>query len=216
QIAAPLVSRYFEENNMKEIGDLYRKTCMVQLISGLFLYLLILANLDVLFTIWRPEFASAKVVIVYLGAARLIAGSTGLNGRIIIESKYFRLNFISNLLMGALAIITNMIFIPMYGIPGAAFASALTILIVSGIKVWFVWRKFGLQPFEMKTLAALAIGAVAFVAANYLPQTGLFFADIALRSIVFSIIYIPLMLKFNLSAGINDIVYAVSNALKNS
>lgn len=206
QIAAPLVSRYFEEGNMKEIGDLYAKTCMVQLISGLFLYLAILVNLDVLFTIWRPEFASGKIVIIYLGAARLIAGSTGLNGRIIVESKYFRWNFYFNLVMGVLVIVSNYLLIPPYGIMGASLASALTILVISGLKVLFVYNRFGLQPFSLKTLVAIGIGLLAFFTANYIPQTDIFALDIAIRSTLFTAIYIPLMLKANLSQGVNDMV----------
>jgi len=214
QIAAPLISRHFEEDNIAEIGNLYRKTCMIQLISGLFIYLGIILNLDTLFTIWRPEFAPAKMVIVLLGSARLVAGSTGLNGRIIVESKYFRMNFIFNLLMGIMVIATNAWLIPKYQIFGAATASALTITVISALKVLFVYSKFGLQPFDYKTLITLGLGAVAFFAAYFIPATDIFIVDIAVKSIVFSAIYIPLMVRFKLSDGINEMVFGALGKAK--
>lgn len=207
QIAAPLISRHFEENNIAEIGKLYAKTCMVQLVSGLFIYLVILVNLDVIFTIWRPEFAAGKAVIIYLGAARLVAGSTGLNGRIIVESKYFRWNFYFNMIMGVLAITTNLLLIPKYGILGASIASSLTIVTVSALKVLFVYVKFGLQPFSSKTLIALGIGLLAYFAGAYLPMTDVFFADIVLKSLVFCLLFVPLVIKANISEEVNDLVY---------
>lgn len=207
QIAAPLISRHFEEDNIAEIGNLYRKTCMIQLISGLFIYLLIILNLDTLFTIWRPEFAPAKMVVVLLGSARLVAGSTGLNGRIIVESKYFRMNFFFNLLMGVMVIGTNAWLIPQYQIFGAAVASALTITVVSAIKVWFVYAKFGLQPFDYRTFITLGLGAVAFAISYFIPATDIFFLDLFIKTSVFTAIYIPLMVRFKLSQGINDMVY---------
>jgi O-antigen/teichoic acid export membrane protein len=206
QIAAPLISRYFEENNLKAIGDLYRRSCMVQLVSGLFLYLAIVVNLDVLFTLWRSEFEAARTVIVYLGASRLIAGSTGLNGRIIVESRYFRVNFYANLLLGGLAALLNWLLIPRYGIPGAAVASSLAILLVSAFKVVFVYARFGLQPFETRTAWALGVGGLAYAAAAFLPLSGLFVVDLAVRTGVFALVFVPLALRLRLSDNLNQMV----------
>lgn len=214
QIAAPLISRHFEEDNIAEIGNLYRKVCVVQLISGLFIYLMIILNLDTLFTIWRPEFAPAKMVIVLLGSARLVAGSTGLNGRIIVESKYFRMNFVFNLLMGVMVIATNAWLIPKYQIFGAAMASALTIVVISAIKVLFVYVKFGLQPFDSKTLVTLVLGAVAFIIPYFIPATDIFLLDLGIKTSVFAAIYVPLMVRFELSEEINNMVYGVLKKLK--
>ncbi|MGB0430387.1 MAG: hypothetical protein ACPGLV_07925 [Bacteroidia bacterium] len=214
QIGAPLISRYFEEDNMLEIGNLYKKTCMVQLVTGLFLYLLILVNLDVIFTIWRPEFASGKIVIVYLGAAQLIGGSTGMNGRIIVESKYFRWNFYFNLMLGVFAVLSNYLLIPQFGIKGAALASGGTIVTVSLLKVLFVYAKFNLQPFSAKTLVGIAIGLIAFFAVNYIPFTQIFVLDILIRSILFSIIFIPLIIRSNISPGVNELYFGFLKKLK--
>ena len=206
QIAAPLISRHFDDNNIKEIGVLYSKTCMVQLIAGLFLYLGIVLNLESLFTIWRSEFADAKIVIILLGGARLVAGSTGMNGRIIVESRYFRMNFVFNLIMGVMVIGTNAWLIPKYQIFGAALASAITITTISAMKVLFVYSKFGLQPFNGKTLVALGVGAVAFLIPYFIPHSGMMVLDVAIKSLLFAALYIFMMMQLRLSQEINGMV----------
>ncbi|MFY0673646.1 MAG: polysaccharide biosynthesis C-terminal domain-containing protein [Bacteroidia bacterium] len=207
QIGAPLISRYFKENNLNEVGNLYRKTCMIQLIAGLFIYLLILVNMDALFTIWRKEFEVGKTVIIYLGLARLVSGSTGLNGRIIVESKYFRWNFYFNLILGILVVTSNYILIPKYGILGASLASALSIVSTSMLKVLFVYIKFGLQPFSSKSILAILIGLGAFGAAYFVPLTNIFVADILLKTSIFCVIFIPLVIRSKLSTDANEMVY---------
>jgi O-antigen/teichoic acid export membrane protein len=214
QIGAPLISKYFNENNLKEIGDLYRKTCMIQLIAGLFIYLLIVVNLDPLFTIWRKEFEAGKYVIIFLGFARLVSGSTGLNGRIIVESQYFRWNFYFNLILGLLVVTSNYLLIPKYGILGASLASALSIVTTSLLKVLFVYIKFGLQPFSIKSIYAVIIAIGAYFIAYVIPLTNIFILDLILKSTAFSAVFIPLVLKSKLSMGLNEMAYNGINKLR--
>ena len=206
QIGAPLIASYFKEDKLGEIRKLYRKTCMLQLIAGLFIYLLVVLNLDPLFMIWRSEFAEGKIVIVLLGAARLLAGSTGMNGRIITESAYFKSNFIFNLILGITVITSNWILIPMYQIKGAAIASAFSIVLVSGLRVAFVYYKFGWQPFSRRSLFAAVIALGMFAIVYSIPTLPWVLVDVAIKSLLFCLPFVFILAKLRLSPEFNGLL----------
>jgi O-antigen/teichoic acid export membrane protein len=63
----------------------------------------------------------------------------------------------------------NLIFIPLYGITGAAFATLGAYSIFNLIKFLFILIRFKLQPFNHKNLLVLIIGAVSYLLIGSIP-----------------------------------------------
>ena len=63
-------------------------------------------------------------------------------------SEKYRFDLYVNLFLIGLTLFTNMIFIPIYGIEGAALATGISIVMYNLVK-WYLLKKwFGLQPFN--------------------------------------------------------------------
>jgi len=61
---------------------------------------------------------------------------------------------------GAVAIGANMLFIPMYGLTGAALATAMSVFLINTIRFFFLLIVMKIQPFSLNTLKALLAFAV--------------------------------------------------------
>lgn len=215
-IASPIISKSWKENDMAEIKMIYKKSSIILLIIGWYTFLGIWGSVDDLFNIMpKPEeIRPGKYVIFFLGLAKIIDLATSVNTDIINYSPKFRFNFYSLLILAFLNVILNLIFIPMYGLTGSAFATFCSITIFNLAKLIFIWYQFKMQPFSYATLKILTIAAISW-GTIYLVQLDFQpIINILIRSILLTIIYGGMALFFNISPDVNGMVKTGLNKLK--
>lgn len=163
QISAPIVAEAVSKEDKVTLHSLYQKSSITQLIAGGILFGGIWINVENIFAIMPrgQEFLAGKYVIFWIGLSKLFDLATSINGLIINNSKHYRVSLYLMGVLAILAIISNRIFIPDFGVNGAAFATALSLFIYNLLMLGFVWRKFQLQPFQWNTLKLLAIFILA-------------------------------------------------------
>lgn len=205
KIALPIVSDALHKEDYPQVAEIYHKSSLNQLIFGILLLIGVWANLHNLMKILPPEYGSGSYVILVVGLAKLFDMATGINGGIILTSRYYRFDLWTNLFLVALAIVTNLLLIPPLGILGAAIATAISIFVYNFVKMVFVWKKFSMQPFERSALYVILLGLGVLGAASLLPRLSSVMLDIGYRSILISIAYLGLVLLFNLSDDLNRI-----------
>lgn len=204
-ISLPVVAEAWKENDLTTIDKLYNKSCINQLILAALLFVGIWANVDNIF-IYLPSFEAGKYVIFFIGIMSVVEMGTGINGAIIATSKYYRYDGLFHFLLVGFTIITNLIFIPLYGIVGAALATALTKILFNFFRFLFVWRMFKMQPFSWRNLMVVVLATAAYGVSLLIPQLPNFIADIAVRSVVISVIFLPAVYFLKLSTGFNHLV----------
>src|SRR5690606_4806803 len=86
QIISPIIAKAFTNDDLREIGDIYRKTAINQLLIGMLLFLGIICNLDNIFHFVpnREIFEAGKNVVLIIGLGKLADMAAGANGEIII------------------------------------------------------------------------------------------------------------------------------------
>ena len=191
QIVVSLYSKAFAKGNLEEVKSLYFKSALNQLIVGLLLYIGIVVNLHNLF-FFIPDgerFEVGKWVVVIIGASRVIDMAAGSNGELIIMSRHYQFNVVAIASLALLTILSNYLFIPIFGINGAALASLISLLIFNVVKMGYIWKKFGTHPFNIQTMKVLLIGLIAFAAGAWFPRLENHFLDLLIRSSVVFFIY---------------------------
>lgn len=163
-IISPVLVDSFKTNNIKKVDELYKKSSLNLLIIGGVLFIGIWINVWDIFNIIpnKKDFISGVFVVFYYCLARVIDMGMGCNSEIIVYSKYYKVNVPMQLVLIAVVATTNVIFIPMYGITGAAIATCVSIFIYNVIRFVYLYLKMGIQPFTKSTLIVLTIliGAV--------------------------------------------------------
>lgn len=205
-IAYTVISEAWKNNNMESILSIYRKSCINQIISSLFLFILIWINIDNIYKVLPSEYAEGRYVIFFIGLGNLIDSATGVNGVILATSRYYKLDSFFYLALAGITIGANMIFIPLFGITGAAIASALTYAVFSLSRYFFILFVFKLQPFTVKTPMAIFIGITSYYLVSLIPVVPNFVLDGITRSLLITLFFGGTVYYFKLSEDINILI----------
>jgi O-antigen/teichoic acid export membrane protein len=207
QIVNPLTAKELNDGNLTNVESLYKKTSINLLIVGGLLFLLINVNINEIYLIInKPEYSIGIYIVLMVSVAELFKLSLGTNGAILTNSKYYRVFFYFSTAMALSVIILNRILIELFGIEGAALATLVVVLIFGFIKVMYIRSKFKIHPYSTSTNIVLIIIGVLFIAFYFLELAIPPVFSIILKSIVVSLLFSILIIKFRLSEDINNLV----------
>lgn len=214
QIVYPITAKLMHENKHDEMDILYKKTSInLQMVGG-YVMLGIFVNINKLYELVPAEYAGGIMVVFMIGLSKYFDLILGNNNAIIFNTKYYRAVLFLGVLLVILTVGLNMVFIPIYGIIGSAFATLLSITLYSLAKLLFVVKRLHLYPFTIQTLYSLALTFVLFVAFYFWEFPFNPIISIVLKSILMTIAYVYLNYKFVISTEINDVMDTVFRKLK--
>ncbi len=218
QILQPLTSKSLNENNNSEVANLYQKSSInLFLIGGLF-FLLVNCNVSELFKLMPKAYAGGELVVLMISSVKLYTMTLGNNISIIQNSKFYRIS-----LPIGLGSAFGVYFLNKYfyldlniGTEGLALSTLLIISFFNAFKIWFVYKKFKMQPYTLNTLKmffsiCLLFGAFYFW--NF-PTPELFLGsiplhpiiNICLKSLLIVSVYIYIILKLNISEQFTNLL----------
>ena len=206
QIIAPITAKLMTENKHDELNDLYKKSAINLQVIGGFIMILIFVNIKEMYQLIPEDYSGGILVVFLIGLSKFYDVLLGNNNSIIINTKHYRTVLLFGVFTVILMIALNMIFIPLYGIEGSAFATLLTVMIYNTIKLLFVIKKMDLYPFTVKTLHSLGILAVCFLLFYFWDFPFHTIINIGLKSILLSGLYAILIYKAQLSEEINGVI----------
>ncbi|MFW6019020.1 MAG: lipopolysaccharide biosynthesis protein [Bacteroidales bacterium] len=189
KISGVYIAEAWKENNLIEIKNLYKKSANNQMLIGLLLFIGLMVNLNNIFEFLDETYQQGRIVIVFIALSFLIDMSAGINGQIISTSKYYRWQAYLQLGLIVCIVLFNVLFIPVYGIAGAALATLLAKTLFSLAKFLFIYITWKLQPFDLQFLKIIIIGILAFLAGWFLPGMDNYILDIIVRSTLTAAIY---------------------------
>jgi O-antigen/teichoic acid export membrane protein len=205
-ISVPLIAKAWENQDLDKIHILYRKSSINQLIIGGVFFLCIWLNIDQVFLLLPEKFSAGKWVVFYIGLSQLFNMASGLNGQIILNSKYYRYDLFTSVFLVFVTITTNFFLILNYGINGAAMATAISILLFNLIRLILIKVKMNMHPFSLQTFYTILLLFGLYFLLNFLPNSSCSFLDIIWKSLVAFIIFIPTVFYLNLSEDINKVI----------
>ena len=214
QITYPITAKLMTEGKHDELNDLYKKTAItLQIVGGLVL-VGILVNIDQVYSLLPENYRGGILVVFLIGLSKYFDLVLGNNNAIIFNSKYYRAVLFLGLFLAFFAITLNKIFIPIYGINGAAIATLISITLYSIAKLLFVIIRMKLFPFTLKNIYALLIGLLCFFCFYYWDFSFHPIINIILKSILVTLLYVGLVYKANLSEDINGVIVNVLKKIK--
>lgn len=211
KIAGPMLSDFIKNKKWDQVVAIYQKTSLNQLIPGVLIFGLIWINLDLLFQLLPDVYSSGKWVVFIIGLGKLVEVVTGSNGIILLNSKHYRVSFYTNIILVFVTITANYLFIPEFGIEGAAFASLLALFIFNGVKSLYIWIKLDMQPFTMATVLVIILGmASLFVSYSWISFNSMW-VNVSAKSLFFLVTFLVPLLYLRTSPDLNHLIISVIN-----
>jgi len=208
-VVVPLISKAFKENDPDTLESLYKKTASTQLIISGFVYLLILLNLSLIFHVLPPVYEQGKWVLIWVGLAKVFDAATGCNGSLISYSKHYKYTTWLLVSLGILTIITNLIFIPLYGITGAGMATAFSVFLYNFLKWLFIKQQFGFQPFGRNTIRLLLIFAITTAVGIAMPDFRNVWITAVFKTVFISFLFVGIIWRSKVSPEFNKLILDV-------
>lgn len=208
RIASPLLAIKWKQKDLQGVREIYQKSALLMLFVGGLIYGAIALNVDNMLALMKPEYASAKWVIIILGASRLFSMSFGINHSILVITKFYRAETFLAILLLILVVITNLILVPLYGIIGAAIGTAIALTIFNIVLYLFIEIKYKLKPFSSNTIKMLFFGVIAYVPVMFFPKVIAenLILTMIIKTGVFGILYIIPVYFFKVSEDVNGLV----------
>ncbi|HEY0046674.1 MAG TPA: oligosaccharide flippase family protein [Flavobacterium sp.] len=215
QITYPITAKLMSENKHDELNKLYKQTSITLQIVGGYVLLGILVNIHSVYELLPPKYAGGIFVVFVIGISKYFDLLLGNNNAIIFNSKYYKAVLALGLLLAFLAITLNALFIPIYGIDGAAIATLIAVTLYSLAKLMFVVKKMKLYPFSKQTVYCLLISTATFFMFYYLNFEYHPIVNIILKSIPMTIVYAYMNYVLKISDDVNRVVDKVISIPKN-
>ena len=198
------LSRAWKNKDYGRITRIYQRSSINQLIFSAGMFVLIWLNFTdgVLTFHLKNDYLLARPIFFYIGLMRIVDMGTGVNTQIIGTSIYWRFDFLTGVVLAVLTLPANYFLTKALGPIGPAIADLITFSIYNGIRFLFLYRKFGMQPFNWQTVYTLLLALGGYLVCYFLFNAYHGFGWLALRSIVFIGIYAGGVLTLHLSDDI--------------
>ncbi len=206
QITLPITSKLIAEDNSDQLVQLYKSSSIHLLVGAGFILLLLLVNIQEIYSFIPSVYQSGMWVVAVLGLSKLIDASLGINNAILYNSKYFKTVLLTGILLAIATVGFNLWLIPKLGIMGAAWASLLAMAFYNGFKIAIVYQLYGVLPYSAKTLLLLVLLTGMYFIDSWIPTINSPFLSILIKSLVYGATYTLILYKTNISKEFNELV----------
>ncbi|MBX2931190.1 MAG: oligosaccharide flippase family protein [Chitinophagaceae bacterium] len=210
-ISIPVISEAWKEKNKAKILMLYQKTSLNLLLIGLLIFGITYLSADNMVSFLGPTYTPVKEIMLILGIAKILDLGAGLNSQILLLSKYWKVDFITNMLFIVCAIPLNYFLIKSNGVIGAAYANLIALSFFNMIRFVYIWKLFKMQPFTQKTFLLLVLSAISFILVYCIPTISNIYIDSIVRSVLFVSLFSFCIVKFKISEDISEMLITVKN-----
>ncbi|HTL81081.1 MAG TPA: polysaccharide biosynthesis C-terminal domain-containing protein [Bacteroidia bacterium] len=198
RVAGIKIAHAMQENNLKEVKDIYTKSVKYLFLIGGFLVVCIVTNIHDFLLLLPKDYRDAAGVTIIMSIGSIINMATGVNSPILNNSSRYIWGVIFMLILLVVSVILNMLFIPRFGIEGAAIATGLASVLYNFAKFIFIWKTFHMQPYDRKTILTVVVIGVSLAAGLLIPSISNVLGTLALRGTAVAITYFVLTFLFRI------------------
>lgn len=196
KIAATFLAGLWTQNEVSRIQEVYNKSVVSQLMLGVLIFVGIWANIEAVFHILPESYRSGEWVIFFIGLAHIFHISLGLGGVILVTSRHYKISTYLTFLLGLLAIGSNFVFIPIWGIAGAAFASAFSKLVYVALTMFVIKFRLGIQPLSRAHFFIPLAGFMSYAVVFFFQPSWHWIFVLVAKSCVVTVVYLALLNLF--------------------
>jgi O-antigen/teichoic acid export membrane protein len=215
-ITIPILSRAWKEKRLDEIGRIYKRSSINLLSFSLLVFFCIWLNYTQAISFFgiNADYLEGRWVFFILGIVAIVEMGTGVNGQIIGTSTFWRFEFWTSLLLTLLIIPLSYFLTVKYAILGPAIANIVSFAIYNAVRIGFLWKKYQMQPFSIKTVEIIVIAVAGYFSVYALLGTMEGLLGLILRSLLYIGLFLTGLYWRKISPDFIPVVHTVMRRLK--
>ena len=212
-IASPQMSMAIKNDNRAEAGTLLAQVSGNLLLIGGLILAVIWVNIDVIFAILPngATYAVARRTVLLLGLGQLFVATFQFALTTLSYSRFYPLSLLFSFVLTALALVLNNLFIPRWGMDGAALATLIADVSYYALAVIAVRLILGCRILTRRHVLTILLLVLLFAAnrlcVQYMPVTNIWLSGL-LRSLLI-VIAAWGAYRLKLSPEINEVLHRV-------
>ena len=206
KISLTLMSEAWKEDDQKKVFDLYQKSCITLFIIGFLILLGVWTNIDNILQILPHEYSIGKWAILSSCITNLIEMTVGSAGSLIGTSKHYKVQTYQSIMLVGFLVITNYIFIPIWGLTGAAFATTMSFLTYNSIRHFYIMYRWKMQPYGKEFVYVMILGIATYVIVYFIPHFPFYMIDAVMRGALVCILFGLSVYVMKISPEINNTI----------
>lgn len=216
KVLSPLFAKSLQAGDMPEVRKMYEKGSITMSAIGILILIGILTNVQDLFA-FIPQgdgFAEGLWVVVMVCGAQFFMMMFSFSQEVLVFSAHYRYSLYFQVLAACVLIVLNSLLIPIWGLNGAGLSYLIAIVLHTLMKYFYLKRHMHLSPFVNKHLPLLVIGAGVLALFWWLPLSFSPVINIAVRSVLTTLVYVLLIWKWEISEDINKLIQATFDKIR--
>lgn len=201
-IFSPMVSALYRRNSLQHLGYLYQDVSRWVFTASLAIFLVTVFMGKEVLAVFGDQFVPGWPAMVVIAGAQLFGASVGLTGRVLAMTGRQKVVMRARLASAFTSLAAGVALIPLYGIIGAAVATAAGLVVANALTVLSVRRLLGVWPYSRQFLKPLVAGLLAvggvLLARWALPLPEGFLAILVLAP-MFMVLFVALIVALRLS-----------------
>ncbi len=215
RVSSPIVAQHWKDRDMTKMNKLYQRVSSVTLFLGLFLFLGTWVSIDEIFSLLPPGYSVGIPAFLMLMIGRIVDMYMGLNGTILVTSKMYKYDILFTISLISIVYALNLVFIPKWGITGAAISTTIAYVIYNSLRLFFVWKWFKLSPFKRSQFGVITLFTIVFLMFNWIDlDMGNIWLTMVINSLLVVLTFPAVLYLTKIEPEIVDYVNKVFGVLK--
>jgi O-antigen/teichoic acid export membrane protein len=170
RIAIPMISDLHSQGKLDQLRRVYQTITKWGMTFNLPIFLTIAIFAEPLLYIFGADFVAGAPGLVILAFATLFNASTGVCGSVITMTGHSKLTLVNSIIYLVTNMALDVLFIPRWGVVGAALAVTLTSVLINTLRTVEVFVLLRLWPYDRSFLKPVTAALIAAGAAYLINQ----------------------------------------------
>lgn len=202
-IFSPMVSNLYRRNSLDHLGRLYKDVSRWAFTGSLAVFLPTALFARDILEVFGSEFVAGWLAMVVIAGGYLFGSSVGLTARVLMMTGHEKRVMWSKIGATTATLAGGAALTPVFGLMGAAVATAAGIFLVNSLTVFYVKRMLGEWPYNRYYLKPLAAGLLA-AGATMLLRWALPLPDGLVAVLVLGPTFLAIFAALNVALGLSE------------
>lgn len=215
-VTIPVLAEAWREKNLALIQKIYTRSSINLLLIGLIVFGIIWLSYDDAIKVLQmnESYSKGKYLFLLLGFKVVLDMGTGVNGQIIGTSSFWRFEFFTGIILLLLIAPLNYFLIKEIGLVGAGLSNLVAYAVYNTIRILFLWKKYKMQPFSLKTLYSLVLSIAFYFGIYFLCFNLNGWVGILTKSFLYGALMIAAIAIFKLTPDFFPVLETIKKRLK--